>query len=141
MTIVNVGVSHRIAPADVLEKLVVPSAELGDVLARLHAVPTIDEVVVLSTCNRVEVYAAASGPVELVTRAVAARVAARGRIPVHEVLRMARIHVGAAAAGTCSRSRAGWIRWPSVRTRSSPRSRLPSGPPPRRGPPVPSSPA
>jgi len=98
MTIVNVGVSHRIAPADVLEKLVVPSAELGDVLARLHAVPTIDEVVVLSTCNRVEVYAAASGPVELVTRAVAARVAARGRIPVHEVLRMARIHVGAAAA-------------------------------------------
>src|SRR6266540_1633490 len=98
MTIVNVGVSHRIAPADVLEKLVVPSAELGDVLARLHAVPTIDEVVVLSTCNRVEVYAAASGPVELVTRAVAARVAARRRIPVHEVLRMARIHVGAAAA-------------------------------------------
>ncbi len=81
MTIVNVGVSHRIAPAEVLEKLAVPAAELGDVLARLHAVPGIDEVVVLSTCNRVEVYAAASGPAEQVTRAVADLMAARGRGP------------------------------------------------------------
>ena len=60
MTIVNVGVSHRIAPAELLEKLAVPSAELGGALAHLHAVPDIDEVVVLSTCNRVEVYTAGS---------------------------------------------------------------------------------
>ena len=45
MTIVNVGVSHRIAPAEVLERLAVPAAELGGVLAQLHAVPGIDEVV------------------------------------------------------------------------------------------------
>ena len=62
MTIVNVGVSYRFAPAEVLEKLAVPSAELGGVLARLHALPSIDEVAVLSTCNRVEVYAAVTGP-------------------------------------------------------------------------------
>ena len=62
MTIVNVGVSHRFAPAEMLEKLAVPSAELGDVLTRLHTMPSVDEVAVLSTCNRVEVYAAASGP-------------------------------------------------------------------------------
>ena len=62
MTIVNVGVSHQSAPAEVLEKLAVPSAELSAVLARLHAVRGIDEVFALSTCNRVEVYAAASGP-------------------------------------------------------------------------------
>jgi porphobilinogen deaminase len=37
MTIVNVGVSHRIVPAEVLEKLAVPSAELGGVLGQLHA--------------------------------------------------------------------------------------------------------
>ncbi len=98
MTIVNVGVSHRFAPADILEKLAVPSAELGDVLTRLHTVPSIDEVAVLSTCNRVEVYAAASGPAEQVTRAVAGLVAARARLPVGEVLRMARIRVGGAAA-------------------------------------------
>ena len=98
MTIVNVGVSHRFAPAEILEKLTVPSAELGSVLTRLHTVPSIDEVAVLSTCNRVEVYAAASGPVEEVTRAVAILVAARARLPVGEVLRMARIRVGGAAA-------------------------------------------
>ena len=98
MTIVNVGVSHRFAPAEILEKLAVPSAELGSVLTRLHTVPSIDEVAVLSTCNRVEVYAAASGPAEQVTRAVASLVAARARLPVGEVLRMARIRVGGAAA-------------------------------------------
>src|SRR6266702_6994857 len=98
MTIVNVGVSHRIAPAEMLEKLAVPSAELGGVLGRLHAVPGIDEVVVLSTCNRVEVYAAASGPTKQVTRAVADLMAARGSAQVDEVLRLARIRVGGVAA-------------------------------------------
>ena len=61
MTIVNVGLSHRFAPAEMLEKLAMPSAEAGEVLTRLHAVPSVDEVAVLCTCNRVEVYAAVSG--------------------------------------------------------------------------------
>src|SRR5882757_1984921 len=98
MTIVNVGVSHRTAPAEVLEKLAVPAAELAGTLARLHAVPGIDEVAVLSTCNRVEVYATASGPVGQVTRAVADLMAARGRVGAGEALRLARIRVGGAAA-------------------------------------------
>ena len=99
MTIVNVGVSHRIAPAELLEKLAVPSAELGGVLAELHAVPGIDEVVVLSTCNRVEVYTAASRPAKQVTRAVADLMAARGRVQADEVLRLARVRIGGEAAG------------------------------------------
>src|ERR1039457_6227154 len=98
MTIVNVGVSHRFTPADVLEKLAVPSAELGGMVARLHALPSIDEVAVLSTCNRVEVYAAVDEPAGPVTRAVAGVVAARGQVPANEFLRMARIHIGGAAA-------------------------------------------
>ena len=102
MTIVNVGVSYRSAPAEVLEKLAVPSTELGGVLARLHAVASIGEVAVLSTCNRVEVYAAtaraADGAAGPVARAVAALAAARAQIPVADVLRMARIRVGGAAA-------------------------------------------
>jgi glutamyl-tRNA reductase len=97
MTIVNVGVSHRFAPAEVLEKLAMPSAELGGVLARLHALPSIDEVAVLSTCNRVEVYAAVDGPAGPVARLVVGLVAARGRIPAAYVLGMASIHIGAAA--------------------------------------------
>jgi glutamyl-tRNA reductase len=97
MTIVNVGVSHRIAPAEVLEKLAIPSAQRGDVLTRLRAVPSIDEVAVLSTCNRVEVYAAAHGPAGPATRAVADVLAAHGRVEASEVLRLARIRVGGAA--------------------------------------------
>ena len=97
MTIVNVGVSHRIAPADVLEKLAVPSPELGDVLARLHTIPSLDEAILLSTCNRVEVYAAAHGPAEPVTRAVVDLLAAHGQIPAGEVLRMAPIRIGGTA--------------------------------------------
>jgi glutamyl-tRNA reductase len=97
MTMMNVSLSHRDVPARVLEKIAVPPEELGDVLARLHAVPSIGEVAVLSTCNRVEVYAAARGPVERVTWAVA-YLLARGRIPAGEVVRTARVRVGAAAA-------------------------------------------
>ncbi|GAA3164988.1 glutamyl-tRNA reductase [Blastococcus jejuensis] len=97
MTIVSVGLSHRITPVELLEKLVVPSAQLDDVLARLCGTPPIDEVVVLSTCNRLEVYAATRGPVAEVTGAVADLMAARGPVPVGEYLRTARTRVDAAA--------------------------------------------
>ncbi len=96
--IVNLGISHRIAPPEVLEKLAVSSAQRGNVLARLRAVPSVDEVAVLSTCNRIEVYAAAHGPAGPVARAVADVLASHGRIETGEVLRMARIRVGGAAA-------------------------------------------
>jgi glutamyl-tRNA reductase len=98
MTIVNLGISYRIAPPELLEKLAVASTRRGEVLARLRAVPVIDEVVVLSTCNRVEVYAAARGPAGPVARAVADVLAAHGRVETGEVLRMARVRVGGAAA-------------------------------------------
>lgn len=99
MTIVNLGLSHRAAPAEMLEKLAVPVARQGGVLALLHAVPAIGEVVVLSTCNRVEVYAAADAPADRVTRAVAGVLAAHGGIPVNDVLQTARVRLGRAAAG------------------------------------------
>jgi glutamyl-tRNA reductase len=98
MTIVSLSLSHRITPADVLEKLAVPAAALGAMLARLHAVPSVDEVVVLSTCNRVEVYASAHGPIDRVTRAIADVLAAHGQMPVGDVLQPARTRVGGAAA-------------------------------------------
>src|SRR3984885_7705578 len=98
MTIVNVGVSHRFAPAETLEKLAVPLAELGEVLPRLHAVPSVDEVAVLCTCNRVEVYAATSGQAGEVTRAVTGLLAGRGRLPLGEVLAVPRTRVGGPAA-------------------------------------------
>jgi glutamyl-tRNA reductase len=98
MTILSLSLSHRHTPVDLLERLAVASAERGSVLAGLHAVPSIDEVVVLSTCNRVEVYAAAHGPAGPVYRAVADLMAAHGGVQAGDVMKMAGLRAGGAAA-------------------------------------------
>ena len=67
-------------------------------LARMHAMSALDEIFVLSTCNRVEVYATTRLPPEETACAVAHVLAARGRIQVSELLRLAGINFGAAAA-------------------------------------------
>jgi glutamyl-tRNA reductase len=56
-----VGASYRTAPVAVLEQLAVAPAELTRTLDRLVAQPYVSEAVLVSTCNRVEVYAAVSG--------------------------------------------------------------------------------
>ncbi|HEX6967931.1 MAG TPA: glutamyl-tRNA reductase [Micromonosporaceae bacterium] len=61
MNLVVVGASYRTAPIDVLERLSVAPAELTAILERLLAQPRVGEAVVVSTCNRVEVYAAVNG--------------------------------------------------------------------------------
>ncbi len=58
--IVIVGLNHRSAPIEVRESVAFESDYLHDALTRLHNYPSIDEGVILSTCNRVEVVAAAS---------------------------------------------------------------------------------
>jgi len=62
MLIIVVGVNHRTAPVAVREKLSFSGSSLKDALNRLKASPVIDGCVVLSTCNRTEIYAA---PLEL----------------------------------------------------------------------------
>jgi glutamyl-tRNA reductase len=57
MNIVAVGLNHRTAPVELRERLAVPEARLPEALARLKQWPGIDEGVILSTCNRVELYA------------------------------------------------------------------------------------
>jgi glutamyl-tRNA reductase len=55
-----VGMSHRTAPVDVLERVAIPADEAPEMLRRLLAGEHLTEAVVLSTCNRVEVYAGVS---------------------------------------------------------------------------------
>jgi glutamyl-tRNA reductase len=57
MHIVVVGLSHKTAPVEIREKLAVPESRLGEALNRLCSYPGIKEGMLLSTCNRVEVYA------------------------------------------------------------------------------------
>jgi len=61
MNLLVVGASHRTAPVATLERLAVAPAELPGILGRLLAQPYVGETVVVSTCNRVEVYTAVSG--------------------------------------------------------------------------------
>jgi len=58
--IVIVGLNHRSASIEVRESLAFENAYVKDALAQLRAYPSIQEGVILSTCNRVEVVAAAS---------------------------------------------------------------------------------
>jgi glutamyl-tRNA reductase len=55
--IVVVGLSHRTAPVEVRERLSAGADALTIVLSRLAARPELEEVMFLSTCNRVEVAA------------------------------------------------------------------------------------
>ena len=57
MHIVVVGLSHKTAPVEVREKLAVPESRLGEALTRLCSYSGVREGLLLSTCNRVEVYA------------------------------------------------------------------------------------
>ena len=56
--LVVVGLSHRTAPVGVRERLAFPAGELEASLRQLCALPAVTEGLILSTCNRVEVYVA-----------------------------------------------------------------------------------
>ena len=55
-----VGLNHRSAPLALLERVGVPEVRLEKALAGLRGLEHVQEAVVVSTCNRVEVYAFAA---------------------------------------------------------------------------------
>ncbi len=57
MSVIVVGASHRTADLAALERLAVPADDLPKALTQLVELPHVAEAVLLSTCNRVEVYA------------------------------------------------------------------------------------
>src|SRR5215471_6265000 len=56
-----VGLNHKTAPVELREKFAVNSCQLVERARLLKQRENLDEIVLLSTCNRVEIYAAASG--------------------------------------------------------------------------------
>lgn len=57
MSIIVVGLSHKTAPIEVREKLNFPEATVPKALGQLVSYEGIQEGLILSTCNRVEIYA------------------------------------------------------------------------------------
>jgi len=60
--IVQVGIDHHAAPISVRERVAITGDRLPSVLAGLKAEPWLSEVLVVSTCNRTEVYAVSTAP-------------------------------------------------------------------------------
>jgi glutamyl-tRNA reductase len=61
VNLLSVGASYRTADVGTLERLTIAAGEVPALLQKLVAQPYVGEAVVLSTCNRVEIYAAVSG--------------------------------------------------------------------------------
>ena len=56
------GINHHSAPLEIREKLAFPPESQGEALADLAAQPGVSEAVLVSTCNRTEVYLRADDP-------------------------------------------------------------------------------
>jgi glutamyl-tRNA reductase len=59
MELVVVGLNHNTAPIEIRECLAFPENKMEEALSRVHAISSVRENMIVSTCNRVEVYAAA----------------------------------------------------------------------------------
>lgn len=57
MDILVIGLNHKTAPVEIREKISFPPDRLEEPLKRILALSSIKENMILSTCNRVEVYA------------------------------------------------------------------------------------
>lgn len=61
MPVLTLGVSYRRAPVELLERLMISEDDEGKAYRRLSELDSVRESVLLSTCNRVEVYAEVEG--------------------------------------------------------------------------------
>jgi glutamyl-tRNA reductase len=62
MNLIVIGVNHQTAPVEVREQFAIPESRLPEAVKRLASQPGIEEAMIVSTCNRVELVARASDP-------------------------------------------------------------------------------
>jgi len=60
MSIVVIGLSHHTSPVEMRERFALAEGKIPEALQKLRQTGAADEAVILSTCNRVEIYAAAA---------------------------------------------------------------------------------
>jgi glutamyl-tRNA reductase len=61
MSLVVVGINHRTAPVEVRERVVFEPSRIPEALQQLRSLPEIRESVIVSTCNRTELYCVTDG--------------------------------------------------------------------------------
>jgi glutamyl-tRNA reductase len=60
MPLFTIGISHHTAPIDIREKVAIPRTEIAARAGELSALPGVEEVLILGTCNRTEIYCLSS---------------------------------------------------------------------------------
>ena len=84
MNIVVVGLSHKTAPVEVREKLSIQEAKMESVVLEMLSYPHIEEVAILSTCNRLEIYVVAT-ETEQGIREVNQFLSETSQLPLHQL--------------------------------------------------------
>jgi glutamyl-tRNA reductase len=84
MNIAVVGLSHKTAPVEIREKISIPEAQIEKAIAQLCNYPHIEEVAILSTCNRLEIYVVVT-TAEQATREVAQFLSEHSKLPFHDL--------------------------------------------------------
>jgi len=62
MEIIVVGLNHKTAPIEIRECLAFPDERIEEALGQVKSLASVKENMILSTCNRVEIYAVARVP-------------------------------------------------------------------------------
>lgn len=84
MNIVVVGLSHKTAPVEIREKLSIQEAKMDEAIAHLKSYPHIEEISVISTCNRLEIYAVVQ-ETEQGVREICQFLAETGQLRLHQL--------------------------------------------------------
>lgn len=56
MPLFTIGISHHTAPIEIREKVAIARSEYAERVGQLCALPGVEEVIVVGTCNRTEIY-------------------------------------------------------------------------------------
>lgn len=84
MNIVVVGLSHKTASVEVREKLSIPEAQIEEAIALLKSYPHIQEITIISTCNRLEIYGVATD-IEQGVREISQFLAEKAKISLRDL--------------------------------------------------------
>jgi glutamyl-tRNA reductase len=60
MPLFTIGISHHTAPIEIREKVAIPQTEYAVRVGQLRELPGVEEVLILGTCNRTEIYCLSS---------------------------------------------------------------------------------
>ena len=66
MPLLSVGINHQTAPVDIREKVAFSPDRMNEALHELQGLPAVNESVIVSTCNRTEIYCNTSDDIDSV---------------------------------------------------------------------------